>query len=239
MAGGNRRARTAAKEVKAAKWLSERRRILASAVIALVLGSVVVIPLSSLPPGIAVLDASVLVLLAYVTCYLVITCIAFSQATPAQIRKWATRDHRGTFLQRYVLGAAPGPGVSVFFSVTALGIAMIWMPGIGGTSLPEHVRVAIAAALIVVAWVSIVVSFAVTFHADDILERGKALDFPGTPDPKWSDYVYFAMAVMTTFGTTDVSVTSREMRLTVTVNAVLAFVFNTVTVAAVVSALLG
>lgn len=224
---------------KAAKWLSERRRIFASAIFAVIVGLVVVIPLSVLPPNMALLDASVLVLLAYVTCYLVITSIAFSRATPEQIRTWATRDHRGTFIQRYVSGAAPGPGVSLFFSVIALAIAMVWMPGYGGTTLPPHVRVAIAAALIAAAWVSVVVSYAVTFHADNILERGKGLDFPGTPNPQWSDYVYFAMAVMTTFGTTDVSVTSREMRMTVTVNAVLAFVFNTVTVAAVVSALMG
>ena len=42
---------------------------------------------------------------------------------------------------------------------------------------------------------------------------------------------------MTTFGTTDVTVLSREMRRTVTANAVIAFEFNTVTVAATVSAL--
>lgn len=44
---------------------------------------------------------------------------------------------------------------------------------------------------------------------------------------------------MTTFGATDVSVTSPEMRKTVTVNAVIAFLFNTVIVAAVVSAITG
>lgn len=44
---------------------------------------------------------------------------------------------------------------------------------------------------------------------------------------------------MTTFGTTDVTVTTREMRRTVAANAVIAFVFNTVTVASLVSALGG
>lgn len=42
---------------------------------------------------------------------------------------------------------------------------------------------------------------------------------------------------MTTFGTTDVDVTSNVMRRTVTVDAVVAFVFNTVILAALVSVL--
>lgn len=44
---------------------------------------------------------------------------------------------------------------------------------------------------------------------------------------------------MTTFGTTDVNVLSREMRRTVTADAVIAFVFDTVTVASLVTALGG
>ncbi len=42
---------------------------------------------------------------------------------------------------------------------------------------------------------------------------------------------------MTAFGTTDVDVTSREMRRTVSANAIIAFVFSTVTVASLVGAL--
>ena len=42
---------------------------------------------------------------------------------------------------------------------------------------------------------------------------------------------------MTTIGTTDVTVTSLRMRRTVTAHAIIAFVFNTVTVATLVTAL--
>ncbi len=49
--------------------------------------------------------------------------------------------------------------------------------------------------------------------------------------------MYFALSVMTTLGTTDVMVTSHEMRRTVAANSVIAFVFNTITVAGLVSAL--
>lgn len=216
-------------------WLSERRRSGASVLVAVAAGSVE----AALPGDSAAVDVGVIALLAYLLAYLVITIVAFARAAPAQIRDWAERDSRGTVLQRYLLGTAPGPGVSIFIAAVALAVAMIWLPGHGGGTFSPGVRTGVAVALVVVGWVCAVVSFAVAFHADDLVEDGKALDFPGERTPTWSDYVYFALSVMTTFGTTDVTVVSPEMRRTVTANAVIAFVFNTVTVAAVVSALSG
>ncbi len=178
-------------------------------------------------------------LLTYLVVYLVITSLVFVKATPADIRDWADRETRGTVLQRYVLGTAPGPGVSIFIAAAALAVAMVWMPGHGGGNLPGGVRIGVAVALVVVGWVCVMVSFAVAFHADNLVEEEQALDFPGRQPAEWADYVYFAVAVMTTFGTTDVTVTSREMRRTVTSNAAIAFVFNTVIVATIVSALSG
>jgi uncharacterized membrane protein len=186
---------------------------------------------------ISLVDASVLVLLAYLVAYLAITIGAFVTAEEARIRAWAQRDSRGTFLQRYVFGTAPGPGVSIFIGAGALAVAVVWLPGHGGTTLPQGVRIGVAVALVVVAWVSVAVSFAVAFHADNLVEDERALQFTGEDAASWADYVYFAVSVMTTFGTTDVTVASRGMRRTVTANAVIAFVFNTVTVATLVSAL--
>ncbi|MDL9946436.1 DUF1345 domain-containing protein [Gordonia sp. ABSL11-1] len=220
-------------------WLSEPRRALASFALGLV-AIAVLYGLGDFPAELSVVDAGVFGLLAYLVAYLAITVAAFSRASTDAIHDWARRESRGTVLQRYVLGTAPGPGVSLFIAAAALAVAMIWMPGHGGTTLAESPRIGVAVALIVVAWLCVVVSYAVTFHADDFIDEGdKGLDFPGDADPVWVDYVYFAVSVMTTFGTTDVTVTSREMRRTVTANAVIAFVFNTVIIAAVVSALTG
>jgi uncharacterized membrane protein len=222
-----------------AGWLSERRRAGASLVLACV-GVGALFLLGATPTEMSPVDGAVFALLVYLIAYLVITIAAFSRADPTVIHDWAWRENRGTLLQRYILGTAPGPGVSIFIAVAALAVAMIWLPGHGGATLAQTPRVGVAVALIVVAWLCVVVSYAVTFHADDVIDEGtKGLDFPGDDDPGWVDYVYFAVAVMTTFGTTDVTVTSREMRRTVTANAVIAFVFNTVIIAAVVSALTG
>lgn len=136
-----------------------------------------------------------------------------------------------------MLGTAPGPGVSLFLAVGALWVATMWMPGVFDSSFDARLRVAIALGAVAAAWVSVVVSFAVTFYADNLMEDEKGLDVPNESQPGWSDYIYFALSVMTTFGTTDVTVNSTGMRRTVSANAAIAFVFNTFTVAALVSGL--
>ncbi|MEU6235747.1 DUF1345 domain-containing protein [Kitasatospora sp. NPDC047058] len=219
-------------------WLSERRRSGVSTLIAGAVAVLLVLLLTSgRGPSLSAADAGVLVLFVYLSSYLTVTVIAFSRASPERIRSWAERDDRGTVLQRYVLGTAPGPGVSNFVALIALVVAVVWRPGYVGSALPAGVRVAIALVLVADAWVCVMVSFAVAFHADNLVEDEQALEFPGEGTALWADYVYFAMAVMTTFGTTDVNVTSREMRRTVAANSAVAFVFNTVTVASLVGAL--
>ncbi|WP_369148023.1 DUF1345 domain-containing protein [Streptomyces sp. R44] len=182
-------------------------------------------------------DVGVLVLLAYLLPYLLLTSVAFSTASPERVRNWARRSERGTVLQRYVLGTAPGPGVSLFIATGAFVVAVVWFPGHIDSALPRPARGVVALVLVAVAWIWVVVAFTVAFHADDLVEDERALEFPGPEEPVWGDYVYFALSVMTTFGTTDVTVLSREMRRTVAANAVIAFIFNTITVASAVSAL--
>lgn len=215
-------------------WLSEARRSLAATGLAAL--ALVVALLVPAADRLSALDHLVVVLLAYLLVYLVLTLTAFGRAGQEDIRRWADRDGRGSLLQRYVLGTAPGPGVSIIISVLALVTSVVWMPGTG-TDLGEGARVGLAIAVVSSAWACVVVAFAVCFRADNLLEDGQALDFPGRTGPGWSDHIYFGLSVMTTFGATDVSVTSPQMRKTVTVNAVIAFAFNTVIVAAVVSAI--
>ena len=207
--------------------------VLAAAIVAVVLA----VAGGLADPTASPVDGAVIVLLVYLVVYLTVTSVVFSRAGSGDIRRWAARESRGTFVQRYVTGSAPGPGVSIFFAAVALGVAMLWLPSRGGESLPSPVRLAIGGLLVVVAWVCVVVSFAVAFFADNIVEDDAALEFPGGRAARWSDYVYFAVSVMTTFGTTDVTVTSRRMRRTITAHAIIAFVFNTVTVATLVTAL--
>ncbi|WP_407555452.1 DUF1345 domain-containing protein [Streptomyces sp. Pv4-95] len=218
------------------QWLSERRRSTVSAFIAAG-ASALLLGFDGGWVQISGADLAVLLLLAYLLPYLVITGVTFSTASPERVHTWARRSTRGTVLQRYVYGTAPGPGVSLFIAAAALVVAVVWRPGHIGSAFEPVPRAAIALTMVAVAWICVAVSFAVAFQADNLVEDQRALGFPSEDSPVWVDYVYFAFSVMTTFGTTDVTVTSREMRRTVTANAVIAFVFNTITVASLVSAL--
>ncbi|MFM9372981.1 DUF1345 domain-containing protein [Streptomyces sp. Da 82-17] len=220
------------------RWLSERRRSAVSTAIAAAT-TAFLLGLDGSWAKLSTADGCVLILLAYLFPYLMLTTVAFSTASPERVRTWAQRETRGTTLQRYVFGTAPGPGVSIFIAAAALVVAMVWLPGHIGSVLDPAPRAAVALVLVAIAWVCVAVSFAVAFQADNLVENEGALEFPGQETALWIDYVYFAFSVMTTFGTTDVDVTSREMRRTVTVNSCIAFVFNTITVASLVSALQG
>lgn len=74
-------------------------------------------------------------------------------------------------------------------------------------------------------------------------ERGSAktrklrggLEFPGDEEPDGAAFLYFSYVLGMTAQTSDVNVTSRDMRKIVTVQSVFAFFFNTVIVAATVN----
>ena len=53
------------------------------------------------------------------------------------------------------------------------------------------------------------------------------LDFPGTTEPDYLDFLYFAYTVGCTSQTSDVAVTTRQARGVVLLHSILAFVFNT------------
>ena len=69
---------------------------------------------------------------------------------------------------------------------------------------------------------------------------GGGLRFPGDDEERaFSDYLYLALAVQASFGPSDVQVTSRRMRRTLTGHMLIGWVFNTVVVASIVSLLVG
>lgn len=65
------------------------------------------------------------------------------------------------------------------------------------------------------------------------------LAFPGAQPTSITDFLYFATSVSTTFSASDVSVVTLKMRRIVIGHSLLAFAFNAVIVAIVVSALVG
>ena len=66
--------------------------------------------------------------------------------------------------------------------------------------------------------------------------QSRGLDFPGTTDPGGYDFLYFSFIIGMTAQTSDIAITSTEMRKINLVHAVVSFFFNTVLVAAAVNA---
>ena len=61
-------------------------------------------------------------------------------------------------------------------------------------------------------------------YGDETKCRG--LNFPGTDEPLYWDFVYFAFTTGMTFQTSDVTITDRDIRRVVTMHSLAAFVFN-------------
>lgn len=95
----------------------------------------------------------------------------------------------------------------------------------------------VALGLVASSWANVVVMYAVHYGRLDSAHPG--LQFPGDESRRFVDYLYLAVAVQTTFGTTDVTVCTQRFRRAVLIHAALAFVFNSVIVAMIVSLLLG
>lgn len=184
-------------------------------------------------------DAVIAYLAIYLTVYPILSVGIFTRAPDEAIAGWAKRTGRGTWLQRYVLGTTPGPGLSISMSAIALVVAVVWLPHGDslGSTFSDPQRLAVSILVMIGAWTCLLVSFAIAYFADNLLQDGAALDFPGPDTPGWSDYIYLSAAVSSTFGTTDVTVTSRTVRRMVTVHGIIAFVFNTIILGTVVGLL--
>lgn len=65
------------------------------------------------------------------------------------------------------------------------------------------------------------------------------LSFPGDEQPAYLDFAYFAFTIGICFQTSDVAITSRQIRRAVLWHSALAFAYNTVIVATAVSLVIG
>jgi uncharacterized membrane protein len=120
---------------------------------------------------------------------------------------------------------------------TAALAAIIWDLGpiknMQGIDKAEHL--ALVSLSILTAWTYIQVLFAihyagVYFGATGDGNRG-GLEFPGTPNPGWTEFVYQAFVVGCTFASSDANVTSTRMRRICVTQGVVGFFFNTIVLA--------
>lgn len=132
-------------------------------------------------------------------------------------------------------------GEAASYAAQMAGFAMIGVAVllVDGRLRNQPVILTAAGALVVLAWLECLLSYALHYARQDVAEP--FLQFPEGDDVQrsWSDYLYLATSVQTTFGVTDLVVGTRRGRRIVMGHALLAFGFNTVLIAVMVSLALG
>ncbi|MFL6741719.1 MAG: DUF1345 domain-containing protein [Sphingomicrobium sp.] len=94
---------------------------------------------------------------------------------------------------------------------------------------PEPLTKSLVIATLVLAWLFTNTLYAIhyahlAYVQPDVGNSG--LEFPGTKQPSYWDFVYFAYTLGMTFQTSDVTITDQRIRRVVTVHCFAAFVFN-------------
>ncbi len=70
------------------------------------------------------------------------------------------------------------------------------------------------------------VHYAHMYYSSDAGKDAGGLAFPGTPEPGYWDFVYFAFCLGMTFQTSDVEITDPDFRRVVTLHCLEAFIYN-------------
>jgi uncharacterized membrane protein len=132
-----------------------------------------------------------------------------------------TQDEGRLTILALVVGAAAAV-------LVAVGTQLVQVKSLEGSERDWHL--VLAGLTVVTSWLFTQVLFALHYAHDFYMarHRGQAdpLAFPGTRDPGYGDFFYFACVIGTSGQTADVSFTGRAMRPVGTLHCVLAFFFN-------------
>jgi uncharacterized membrane protein len=117
--------------------------------------------------------------------------------------------------------------------LSAVGTQLAGVRDLHGPARSWHIGLAVLT--VVSSWFFTQTSFALHYAHDFFMGRVRGepdgLQFPGTTDPTYIDFLYFACVIGTSGQTADVSMTTSAMRAVGGVHCVQAFFFNTTVLA--------
>ena len=142
-------------------------------------------------------------------------------------RKMARRSR----LSRWLWTGGDSPSYAVSMAGLAL-IGVIALMANGDLRQDANVQIA-AAALVAMSWLDVLVTYAVHYARLD--EHQRIVRFADDHERTFTDYLYLAVMVQTTFGVTDVALRDSRARAAVIPHSLLAFGCNTVLIAMMVA----
>jgi uncharacterized membrane protein len=154
--------------------------------------------------------------------YLVLAWSVMWRADVKRMRQNAKRQDDGALVVLALTVATP-----------VASLAAIVLELVGVRSYPPHeqtLHLALAAVTVLFSWFLIHTSFALHYaHGFYAPEAGgrHCIEFPGTEQPDYVDFLYLAFVIGTASATADVTIASSPMRRLALVHGVVSFFFNT------------
>jgi uncharacterized membrane protein len=158
--------------------------------------------------------------------YLLLTAMLMNSATADSMRTRAIHQDNGKWA---VLA------VSLF---VALAVLIALSSELHAVQNKSSAMLGLACSTLIVSWAFVVIIFAQQYAHDFYLKKAQ-LNFPGTEQPDYWDFAYFAAVISMCCQTSDVVVTASGMRRLVLFHSVIAFFFNVIIIAITVSVIAG
>ncbi|MFC5824675.1 DUF1345 domain-containing protein [Nonomuraea insulae] len=159
----------------------------------------------------------------------------FMRADADTLGQWLWAVPRPRTRAQRISGIINGYG-AIWWALSGGGVsiaAMIVLMTTGESTPPAIIWAGVV--VLTASWAIIAVSFAVHYAREHALSGG--LEFPGEA-PRFSDFLYLSLQLSTTFAGSDVVITTTRMRRFAALHGGIAFLFNTVIIAILVTVLL-
>jgi uncharacterized membrane protein len=169
----------------------------------------------------------------YALAVVVLAWIAIGTMHPREARNtYRIQDSSRWLIFLFVLLAAAA-------SLAAVGVLLVYVK-----QMPGHHRLytALAGASVVSSWWLVHTLFVLRYahlYYGDGHKRPEGLNFPGTTEPDYMDFAYFAFGVGMTSQVADVGPTNRIIRQLVLWHSILSFGFNTSIIALIINVVSG
>jgi uncharacterized membrane protein len=185
------------------------------------------------PPGTGGIATTIVLWLigwnTFVVAYVILTFRTFNRVDAEQFRaRMVRRGAKRSWIWRMLAPGGDGPTWAVESALVAFVVVLV-LPHVSAIDINDWILVPVTFSILLSCWALSVVSYALHYAQYDIEQPG--LDFPGDRTHAFADYMYFSIAVATTFGATDVNITTPHMRRVVNLHTVLTFIYNSVIVA--------